>query len=692
MMFAFCMIRAAALAMRIAWAARPTSVRVAIAANILAQAGTVVVFIINLFLAQRIVRGYHPEFGWSTPARVLFRFFFFSVVACLIMVIVATVQSFYTLDVRIKEADRLVQLFSGTYLALLAFLPIPIVILAATLPRSYRVEKFGEGSWAAKLVLLLMTATLLSIGAFFRAGTNFEPRPLRNPAWYHSRATFYIFNFVLDAIVAYTYLASFFHKRFYVPPKAKGPGSYSGEKAKAQGAAASPYITSASRPGSNFSRSATSFKKPRVVGVSARRSDVTLNFADLSTDTDEGADPPPPFLGPRRPSARDLVLASYGPVFSSEDYIDVMTPTGGPSTVGPSSTVGAYTDQGSRDHEDSIFGGDTEIGTASVGSERVGALEDMLGKIGTASTPPDRAGHAIPWGQQQMMPSPTPEQLPERTQDGQVRVPIDQMSLPQPPPPAGMQASQESGRSRRPSGGAGATTPRRHHSGGRSGSERSTRSTDRRRPSNSSSTAPRRNSGSTHAVSARRTPSSGCRRDIIPTTSREAAAMPGGRTAVSHGGVRKYKAMPPPPSSGSSNSSRSSSRNNSFERRAGGERLEVKPCHHYHHHHHCCHHAEPTLTAHALGYSDDDNGDSPRHSLFLESVTTHLATIGTVHNLSRSQSRRTVASDAARSGSSHAVGPGRPSTSDRSMATARSRRSDSFSSTERERIGQAKSC
>ena len=266
MMFAFSMIRAAALAMRIAWAARPTSVRVAIAANILAQAGTVVVFIINLFLAQRIVRGYHPEFGWSTPARVLFRFFFFSVVACLIMVIVATVQSFYTLDVRTKEADRLVQLFSGTYLALLAFLPIPIVILAATLPRSYRVEKFGEGSWTAKLALLLMTATLLSIGAFFRAGTNFEPRPLRNPAWYHSRATFYIFNFVLDAIVAYTYLASFFHKRFYVPPKAKGPGSYSGEKAKAPGAAASPYITSTSRPGSNFSRSATSFKKLRSFG------------------------------------------------------------------------------------------------------------------------------------------------------------------------------------------------------------------------------------------------------------------------------------------------------------------------------------------------------------------------------------------------------------------------------------------
>lgn len=99
------------------------------------------------------------------------------------------------------------------------------------------------------------------------------------------------------------------------------------------------------------------------------------------------------------------------------------------------------------------------------------------------------------------------------------------------------------------------------------------------------------------------------------------------------------------------------------------------------------------LTTHALGYSDDDDdGDSPRHSLFLEGATTHLATVGTVHNLSRSHSRRTVASDAARSALSHAGGPGRPSTSDRSMATARSRRSDSLNSTERERIGQARSC
>ncbi|ETS83798.1 hypothetical protein PFICI_05674 [Pestalotiopsis fici W106-1] len=228
MMFAFSLIRALALLLRIAQAGYPTNGRLAIAASVLTMAGTILVFIINLFFAQRILRGYHPNFGWSKPARIVFRFLVASVVISLLMVIISTVQSFFTLDEGTRMRSHKVQLFGGTYMAVLAFLPIPIVVLAAILPRKYVIEKFGSGSWRAKLFIVLFVAAIESLGAGFRAGTNFVPRPMNDPAWYDSRAAYYVFNFVFDLIVTYLYLLSGFHRRFHVPNGANGPGSYMG--------------------------------------------------------------------------------------------------------------------------------------------------------------------------------------------------------------------------------------------------------------------------------------------------------------------------------------------------------------------------------------------------------------------------------------------------------------------------------
>ncbi|KAK6213987.1 hypothetical protein LQW54_004761 [Pestalotiopsis sp. IQ-011] len=228
MMFAFSLIRALALILRIALASYPTNGRLGIAASVLTMAGTILVFIINLFFAQRILRGYHPNFGWSKPARMVFRFLVASVVISLLMVIISTVQSFFTLDEATRLRDHKVQLFGGTYMAVLAFLPIPIVVIAMIVPRKYVIEKFGSGSWRAKLFIVLFVAAIESLGAAFRAGTNFVPRPIDDPAWYDSRAAYYVFNFVFDLIVTYLYLLSGFHRRFHVPNGANGPGSYMG--------------------------------------------------------------------------------------------------------------------------------------------------------------------------------------------------------------------------------------------------------------------------------------------------------------------------------------------------------------------------------------------------------------------------------------------------------------------------------
>lgn len=226
LLFGFCMARIVTLIMRIVWASRQTNIRIAIASNIFNQAGVLLLFIVNLIFAQRLVRAYHPKFGWHKIPTMFFRFFYFSVIALLIMVITATVRSFYTLNKNILLICRDIQLFSGTYLAVLAFLPIPIVLLAWAWPRKNRIDKFGEGRFRSKVRLVLFTSTLLAFGAGFRIGGSYDLRPRNNPGWYHHRAAYYCVNFVIELIVVYTYALLRFDKRFHIPNGSSAPGHY----------------------------------------------------------------------------------------------------------------------------------------------------------------------------------------------------------------------------------------------------------------------------------------------------------------------------------------------------------------------------------------------------------------------------------------------------------------------------------
>lgn len=224
--FGFSMARISANVMRIVWACYPRDVSVAIAANILTNAGVLLLFIVNLIFAQRLLRAYQPRLGWSQPLRFGFRGLYAAVVACLIMVITAGVYSFYTLDVSKLTKIRDVQLFAVTFLATLAFLPIPIVALAVLLPRSQPIEPFGTGSMRTKVILVLFTATLLALGAGFRAGVAYVKRPADHPAWFHHKAAYYCFNYTIELIVVFTYALSRFDRRFWVPNGSCKPGDY----------------------------------------------------------------------------------------------------------------------------------------------------------------------------------------------------------------------------------------------------------------------------------------------------------------------------------------------------------------------------------------------------------------------------------------------------------------------------------
>lgn len=223
------MARITTCVLRIAWATHPTNIRLAVAAQIFVAAGVVLLFIINLLFAQRITRASHPHSGWHPLFSRSFLVIYILIGVSLVMLITATVQSFYTLNLNTRRIDRDIQLYGQTLFANVSFLPIPLVVFNFLLPRKTHVEKFGSGRWRSKIYILLAASVLLCLGATFRVGTNYKaPRPRNNPAPYQNKACFYIFNFVVEVLVLILYVVVRVDKRFHVPNGSKGPGDYSG--------------------------------------------------------------------------------------------------------------------------------------------------------------------------------------------------------------------------------------------------------------------------------------------------------------------------------------------------------------------------------------------------------------------------------------------------------------------------------
>ncbi|KAL6362785.1 hypothetical protein LRP88_04090 [Fusarium phalaenopsidis] len=143
------------------------------------------------------------------------------------MVIVSVVYSYYTLDPHIQSWLRCIRLVTAVYLAVLVFLPIQGVIIALLLPRTSPIDHFSQGTMRAKVILVLFTSVLLSLGACFRAGAAFIQRPAENPGWFNSKAAYYCFNYVIELVVVLTYVLSRFDRRFHIPNGSSGPGDYS---------------------------------------------------------------------------------------------------------------------------------------------------------------------------------------------------------------------------------------------------------------------------------------------------------------------------------------------------------------------------------------------------------------------------------------------------------------------------------
>jgi len=235
MTFGFCMARITTCTMRLVWSTHVTDLSIAIAAQIFVSAGVLLLFIINLIFAQRILRASHPHWAWAKWLSLGFKLYYASIVVMLIALITGTVQSFYTLSHNTRRIDRDIQLVGATYFTVAAFLPIPMILLRVLLPNKVEhVDKFGEGRFRTKIRVLLFSSAILTLGAAFRAGTAYVPRPRSDPAWYHSKACFYIFNFTIEIIVVALFAVIRVDRRFHIPDGVHGPGAYSAGRAEAK--------------------------------------------------------------------------------------------------------------------------------------------------------------------------------------------------------------------------------------------------------------------------------------------------------------------------------------------------------------------------------------------------------------------------------------------------------------------------
>lgn len=235
MMFGFCMARIATLVLRIVWATRQRNIQLAIAAQILVNAGVLTAYIINLILAQRILRATQPHIGWNPVVRASYKVLYVSLGGALVMVIASSVISLYTLDMHTRSICGDIQLAAITFLLIFTCLP-PIHIAAAVLlPTRKDAETFGQGSMRSKLIILTLSACLCMLIAGFKAGVTWSPaRPATNPAWFHSKACFYVFNFACEILVLCVLTFSRIDKRFFVPNGCKQAGDYTRLQEEAQ--------------------------------------------------------------------------------------------------------------------------------------------------------------------------------------------------------------------------------------------------------------------------------------------------------------------------------------------------------------------------------------------------------------------------------------------------------------------------
>ncbi|KAH7380106.1 hypothetical protein BKA66DRAFT_465762 [Pyrenochaeta sp. MPI-SDFR-AT-0127] len=234
-----CKIRIITMSLRIAWACYPRNVGLGIAANVFVYVGTIILYMVNWFFVQRIIRAQHTKLGWSMPYRIFHRGALSLLVVTLIMLIIASIWQSFTLDTDKLRIFRALFLTGQTYFTAFCIAPAVLVLLSLIIPRT-EIEKFGAGRLRINITILLVAVAVLSMGQVFRCILAWiPPTPLRNAQgqlvdtpWYLHKVCFYVFNFVPEIIVIVVFAVVRVDLRFHVPNGSKIAGDYSGRNSR----------------------------------------------------------------------------------------------------------------------------------------------------------------------------------------------------------------------------------------------------------------------------------------------------------------------------------------------------------------------------------------------------------------------------------------------------------------------------
>lgn len=191
----------------------------------------ILLYVLNSFLVQRIVRALHPRFGWHPVFQTLTLFFAFSAPVTIITNITsATVGYLKTEHQNVVLTAIEVLKSTSCWTLILAAYPLVAITLAGNTPGP-RPEPFGTGSLRAKTALVLATAAPLTAGAAVRLAVGYvhvrpgsENAPGANPLF--GRPVFYTTQFAVEVLVLALYAAARIDLRFHVPDGAAGPGDY----------------------------------------------------------------------------------------------------------------------------------------------------------------------------------------------------------------------------------------------------------------------------------------------------------------------------------------------------------------------------------------------------------------------------------------------------------------------------------
>ncbi|KUI70799.1 hypothetical protein VM1G_11657 [Cytospora mali] len=202
-LFLFSGERVLTCVLRIFWAFKLTNVRVAVASQVSLQAGVLLLFLLNLILAERF--WLDRKLRARTHVRLRFALVTLSTltISALIMEIASIIVSVYTLDQKTISTCRNVQRAGATYFLILATTPLAMLALAfLTSPASSTKRQGTFSGELFRLSVTIVSSVLCIMNAGFKTGVVWTPpRSLFDPAWYHSRACLYLFGFTMEVCV-----------------------------------------------------------------------------------------------------------------------------------------------------------------------------------------------------------------------------------------------------------------------------------------------------------------------------------------------------------------------------------------------------------------------------------------------------------------------------------------------------------